>query len=74
MRTPMKLTLSEEDRATLTRWVKSRAVGEKQKRRARMVLMTADGAATQTILDTLDVSAPTLNLCAAAIRAMVLRG
>ncbi len=31
----MKLELSEEDRATLNRWVKSRAVGDKQKLRAK---------------------------------------
>lgn len=58
----MKLTLSEEDRATLNRWVKSRAVGDKQTLRARMVLMTADGCSTQDIMQTLNISAPTLNL------------
>jgi len=58
----MKLTLSEEDRATLERWVRSRAVTEKQRLRARMVLMTADGYPTKVILDTLKTSGPTLNL------------
>jgi transposase len=62
MRTPMKLTLSEEDHATLNRWVKSRAVGDKQTLRARMVLMTADGCSTQAILQALNISAPTLNV------------
>lgn len=58
----MKLTLSEEDHATLNRWVKSRAVGDKQTLRARMVLMTADGCSTQAILQALNISAPTLNV------------
>jgi transposase len=58
----MKLELSEEDRATLKRWVKSRAVADKQKLRAKMVLMTADGFPTQEILRVLKISAPTLNL------------
>jgi hypothetical protein len=43
MRKPMTLELPEGDRATLNRWVKSRAVSDKQRLRARMVLMTADG-------------------------------
>jgi transposase len=58
----MKLELSEEDRATLNRWVKSRAVGDKQTLRAKMVLMTADGSPTQDIVRSLKISAPTLNL------------
>jgi transposase len=58
----MKLELSEEDRATLNRWVKSRAVGDKQTLRAKMVLMTADGSPTQDIVQSLKISAPTLNL------------
>ena len=58
----MKLTVSEEDRATLERWLKSRAVTGKQKLRAKLVLLTADGAPSQVILDTLRISAPTLNL------------
>jgi transposase len=62
MRTPMKLELSEEDRATLNCWVKSRAVGDKQTLRAKMVLMTADGSPTQDIVRSLKISAPTLNL------------
>lgn len=62
MRTPKKLELSEQDRTTLNRWVKSRAVGEKQTLRARIVLMTADRMPSQVIMDTLKISAPTLNL------------
>lgn len=58
----MKLDLSEQDRTTLTRWVKSRAVGEKQKLRARIVLMTAARVSSQEIMETLKISAPTLNL------------
>jgi transposase len=62
MKTPMKITLSEEDRSILNRWVKSRAVGDKQKRRAKMVLMTADGRPTRDILNALKVTNPTLNV------------
>ena len=62
MRTPIKITLSKEDRLTLNRWVKSRAVGTKQKLRAKLVLMTADGNPSQEIQQTLKISAPTLNL------------
>ncbi len=58
----MKLDLSEQDRTTLIRWVKSRAVGEKQTLRARIVLMTADRVSSQEIMETLKISAPTLNL------------
>ena len=50
------------DRAKLTRWVKSRAVSDKQRLRARIVLMTANGCSTQSIMQTLRVSNPTLNL------------
>jgi hypothetical protein len=57
MRTPMKVVLSEEDRVILNRWVKSRAVGEKQKLRARIVLLAADGIASQVIMETLKISA-----------------
>jgi len=58
----MTIELREGDREILTRWVKSRAVGDKQTLRARMVLMTAEGCSTQTIMETLKVSNPTLNL------------
>jgi len=36
----MKITLIEEDRTELERWVKCRSVGAKQRLWARMVLMT----------------------------------
>ena len=58
----MTLELPEGDRATLNRWVKSRAVSDKQRLRARIVLMTADGCSTQSIMQTLKVSNPILNL------------
>ena len=57
----MKVALIEEDRTELERWVKSRSVGAKQRLRARMVLMTADGLSTTVIMATLGVSNPTLN-------------
>lgn len=58
----MTIELIEGDRATLIRWIKSRAVSDKQSLRARIVLMTADGCSTQSIMQTLKVSNPTLNL------------
>lgn len=62
MRTPKKLSLTYEDKVTLERWVKSRATGIKQKLRANIILMTAAGLPTATIMDKLKVSNPTLNL------------
>jgi hypothetical protein len=52
----MKITLPEADRAILERWMKSRSTGDKQRSRARMLLMTADGSATKAIMATLDIS------------------
>lgn len=62
MKTPMKLSLSDEDKLTLERWVKSRATGSKQKQRAKIILMTAAGQSTAEIMDKLQLSNPTLNL------------
>lgn len=62
MRTPMKLEVTDEDRLTLERWVKSRAVGPKVTRRARIMLMTAQGRPTEELMRVLKVSNPTLNL------------
>ncbi len=62
MKTPMKLSLSDEDKLTLERWVKSRATGSKQKQRAQIILMTAAGLATTEIMYKLQLSNPTLNL------------
>ncbi|MGZ4990648.1 MAG: IS630 family transposase [Methylobacter sp.] len=62
MKTPMKLSLSDEDKFTLERWVKSRATGSKQKQRAKIILMTADGLSTAEIMVKLQLSNPTLNL------------
>jgi hypothetical protein len=58
----MKLSLPDEDKHTLERWIKSRAIGIKQKQRAQLVLMTASGQPTADIMATLQVSNPTLNL------------
>jgi len=57
----MKITLPEEDRTELERWVKSRSVGDKQRLRARIVLMTAADYPTKAIMSTLNTSNPTLN-------------
>jgi transposase len=58
----MKLSLNEGDRHTLERWVKSRTLSAKQKLRARIVLMTAEGRPTEELMRVLQVSNPTLNL------------
>ena len=62
MRTPMKILLDAEDRNTLQRWLKSRVVGPKQKLRAKIILMTAEGRPTEELMSLLKVSNPTLNL------------
>jgi len=62
MRTPIKISLSNEDRNTLQRWLKSRVVGPKQKLRAKIILMTAEGRPTEELMSLLNVSNPTLNL------------
>ncbi len=62
MKTPMKLSLTDEDKLTLERWVKSRATGTKQKQRAKIILMTAARLPTAEIMDKLQLSNPTLNL------------
>lgn len=58
----MQLRLTEQERLTLNRWIKSRAVGDKQKLRTKMVLMTADGCQTRDIIVALNTTVPTLNL------------
>ncbi|WP_324873559.1 helix-turn-helix domain-containing protein [Methylocaldum sp.] len=62
MRTLLKPSLNEVDRQTLEQWVKSRAVAPKQKLRARIILMTAEGRPTEELMGVLKVSTPTLNL------------
>ncbi|MGZ5528352.1 MAG: helix-turn-helix domain-containing protein [Limisphaerales bacterium] len=62
MKKPMKLSLSEEDKLTLERWVKSRAAGSKQTQHAKIILMTAAGLPTAEIMDKLQLSNPMLNL------------
>lgn len=58
----MKILLDAEDRNTLQRWLKSRVVGPKQKLRAKIILMTAEGRPTEELMSLLKVSNPTLNL------------
>lgn len=58
----MKVAVSAEDRVILEKWVKSRSVNAKQKQRAKIVLMSADGVPTNELMKQLRVSNPTLNL------------
>jgi transposase len=57
----MRILLSAEDKNTLLRWVKSRTVGSRQKLRAKVILMTAEGRPTEELMRVLKVSNPTLN-------------
>lgn len=56
----MKLTVSETDQRTLQGWLKSRAVGGKQKVRAKIILLSAEGLPTRQLMQKLKVSNPTL--------------
>ncbi|SDZ15272.1 hypothetical protein, partial [Nitrosomonas sp. Nm58] len=58
----MKILLGDKDKNTLQRWLKSRAVGPKQKLRVKIILMTAEGRPTEELMSLLNVSNPTLNL------------
>ena len=58
----MKLELAPEDRTKLERWLKGRAVSDKIKDRARIVLMTADNRPTSELMEILGVANKTLNL------------
>ncbi|MBF0383712.1 MAG: helix-turn-helix domain-containing protein [Magnetococcales bacterium] len=64
MRTPMKISLPDNDRKALDKWIRSRSksISEKQKLRAKIVLHTADRMSTQEMMNQLGVSNPTLNL------------
>lgn len=57
----MRILLNDKDRGTLQKWIKSRAFDSKQKLRAKIILMTADNQPTEKIMQTLDLSNPTLN-------------
>ncbi len=57
----MKITVSDADRRTLEKWLKSRATTPKQKQRARIILMSAEGRPTSELMETLKLSNPTLN-------------
>lgn len=54
------LELSDEDRATLTSWTRSRTQSAGRAERARIVLAVADGAGTSTAARQVGVSRPTV--------------
>ena len=58
----MKISVSEADRKILERWLTSRAVSAKQKLRAKIILMSAEGVGTGQMMEKLHVSNPTLSL------------
>ena len=59
---PAPLTLSDQNRATLTAWINARNSPQKIVLRARIVLMAADGEANQRIAEKLGTSRPTVIL------------
>jgi DNA-directed RNA polymerase specialized sigma24 family protein len=56
------LTLRADDRVELERWLGSSSLRTRLVQRARIVLLAADGFATQEIADRVGVSRPTVNL------------
>ena len=64
MKTPMKISLPDDDKQTLEGWIKSRSrsISDKQKLRAKIVLMTAQGRRTDELMKVLEVGNPALNL------------
>jgi transposase len=59
---PVPAILSEQDRATLTAWVKARNSPQKIVLRARILLLAAEGKANQRIAQELGTSRPTVIL------------
>lgn len=55
-----QLTLSDEDRVTLTTWTRSTTVSAGRAERAAIVLACADGAGTSAVARRLDLSRPTV--------------
>jgi hypothetical protein len=56
------LTLRADDRVQLERWLGSSSLRTRLVQRAQIVLLAADGFATQEIADRVGVSRPTVNL------------
>ena len=56
-----RLALRKGDRTKLRRWVRSSSVPAGRARRARIVLLAADGVPNQDIAATVGVSRPTVN-------------
>jgi transposase-like protein len=54
------LAISDEDRATLESWTRSRSIATGQAERARIVLAVADGAGTSAAARLVGVSRPTV--------------
>jgi transposase len=54
------LELSDEDRATLTSWTRSRTLSAGRAERARIVLAVAEGAGTSAVARQVGVSRPTV--------------
>ena len=57
-----RLSLRKHDRSKLERWVRASTVSAAQARRARIVLLAAEGMANYRIAETVGVTRPTVNL------------
>jgi transposase len=56
------IVLSSEERSLLTTWARGRSVPVRLAQRARIILMAADGAESQTIAEQMHISRPTVQL------------
>jgi FixJ family two-component response regulator len=55
MRRAVKITLAKDERATLTKWARSRTAAARLVSRAKMILLAAKGLQNQEIADELGV-------------------
>ena len=60
MRTSKHLTVNQQDRAALERLIRDGKTSQKTARRARIVLLSADGSPTGVIAERLETSIPTI--------------
>jgi transposase len=60
MRVAVKITVTDEQRATLQRWARGRSTPVRLMQRARMILLAADGKPNKEIAETLGVQASTV--------------
>jgi transposase len=74
MRTAAPILLSPEERSALTTWAHGRSFPSRLVQRAQIVQMAADGALSQDIARTLEISRPTVQLWRERFLALRLEG